>query len=194
MNKPHRILNHIRMFRNQRLRAVVLLVLLGGSTIAIAQSAKVTVAPVPLLGSPSWSNNQFRVSIATTLGVNYTLEYKTSVTSTQWTNASSVSGNGTVQVLTDSAAAIPRLRIHGGYTGFGCSRVCSLHLEPRATFTTTQGTSYESPKADRLRGAVGGTADKPGSGASAGHINQRSFGRTQHESELWPGPTAVQTR
>jgi hypothetical protein len=63
-------------------------------------------APVlpPLLLNPSLQGTVFSVSLQTTIGKHYVLQYKTSLSSTTWTLLAPVAGNGALQVLTDPNA------------------------------------------------------------------------------------------
>jgi hypothetical protein len=99
----------MRIHKNRRVPAAILLVLLAGSRIATAQAARLTVVAPPLLINPSWSNNQFTVSIAAAPGSVCTLEYTTSLTSAQWQTAvSNILVTAPPQVVTDNAATDPQ--------------------------------------------------------------------------------------
>ena len=78
----------------------------GNAGIARLQNF-IPISPPQLL-NPFFSNNVFRVSVATFAGKNYTLEYKNAFTDATWTALPSVGGDGTVKTLTDSSATVPR--------------------------------------------------------------------------------------
>lgn len=62
----------------------------------------VATEPTPFtLLNPARNGNTFSVSFASESGVTYTLQYKNSVTDSLWQDSSSVSGDGTVKILTD---------------------------------------------------------------------------------------------
>ncbi len=62
----------------------------------------------PVLSNPSRKGNLFSVVVQTFSGLNYSLEYIDSVTSSNWTGLPSVPGNGTFQTLTDPNATADR--------------------------------------------------------------------------------------
>jgi hypothetical protein len=62
--------------------------------------------PTPLLLSkPHWQNGVFTVSVPTTAGKTYGLQYKTALTDGTWTALPSVPGNGSIMTLTDTTAS-----------------------------------------------------------------------------------------
>ena len=66
------------------------------------------VPPTPLITSPTRSGTQFSVQVAMSNGFTYYLEFKTSLSITNWSVATSVAGNGAVQTLTDTGATDPQ--------------------------------------------------------------------------------------
>lgn len=62
--------------------------------------------PAPWLFNPQKFSNQFVVSVATENGKNYSLQYKDSVSATNWTSLSPVAGNGTVKTFTNSNPSV----------------------------------------------------------------------------------------
>lgn len=58
----------------------------------------------PQLFSPGLTGNTFAVSLATSRGKNYFLEFKNSLTEVIWTALPPVAGDGSVRMLTDSTA------------------------------------------------------------------------------------------
>src|ERR1043166_9113101 len=66
-----------------------------------------TVSP-PRLINPNFSNAVFRVSVPTYSGKTYILQYKNAPSDATWTSLPGVSGDGSVKVLTDSTATVPR--------------------------------------------------------------------------------------
>ena len=69
----------------------------------VIRAAPVVAVP-PEIESPTLVGTTFSVSVATQFGLDYFLEYRNSFTDAAWTTVQSVSGNGTLVVLTDSAA------------------------------------------------------------------------------------------
>jgi hypothetical protein len=61
------------------------------------------VGTAPHLFSPVLLGGQFSVSLLTQVGVNYRLEYVTSLGSTNWIPVTNLSGSGGVQVIVDSS-------------------------------------------------------------------------------------------
>jgi hypothetical protein len=61
--------------------------------------------PVPRLMNPARKGGQFSVLVQTLNRMSYTLEYKDSLSSTNWTALSTNAGNGALSVLTDPGAA-----------------------------------------------------------------------------------------
>jgi hypothetical protein len=61
-------------------------------------------SPGVALSAASWSNGVFRVSVPTTAGKAYSLQYATSLPLTNWISLAPVSGNGNILVLSDSKA------------------------------------------------------------------------------------------
>jgi len=74
----------------------------------IARLQNVINVPPPQLVNPSFSNNAFRMSVASVAGKSYTLEFKNSLTDSTWTGLPAVPGDGTVKTLVDSSATVPR--------------------------------------------------------------------------------------
>jgi hypothetical protein len=79
---------------------VVALATAGNSSLASFGLPK----SVPL-GSPGYTSNGFSVSLPTEWSRVYALEYKTSLTDSQWTALPLVAGNGSSRTLTDPTAA-----------------------------------------------------------------------------------------
>ena len=61
-------------------------------------------APVPVLHAPQQASKSFFVQVATTSGFTYFLDYKTNLAAPTWNIASKISGDGTIQALTDNMA------------------------------------------------------------------------------------------
>jgi uncharacterized delta-60 repeat protein len=79
----------------------------GVSRRGIARLHGDPVFPAPTLFNPLNSNNVFRVSVATTAGKSYVLEFKNLLGDPTWTPLAPVAGDGTVKILTDSSASAP---------------------------------------------------------------------------------------
>ena len=62
---------------------------------------------VPLAG-PRWSAGQFSASTQTSCGRVYALEYKNTLTATNWLALPLVAGNGEVQIIRDGGAVAPQ--------------------------------------------------------------------------------------
>lgn len=62
----------------------------------------------PLLFNPSFHANAFKLSVPTSMGKTYQLEFKNSLADLAWTPLPQVSGTGQMLVLTDGAATNPR--------------------------------------------------------------------------------------
>jgi hypothetical protein len=62
----------------------------------------------PRVAVLGWSNNTVRVSVATTSGKSYGLEYKDSLSEAEWTRLPTVPGTGSQLILTDPAAPGPQ--------------------------------------------------------------------------------------
>ncbi len=60
----------------------------------------------PVLTSARKTNSTFSASVATISGKNYTLQYKNTLSQTNWTSLTPVSGDGTLKTLTDSTATV----------------------------------------------------------------------------------------
>jgi hypothetical protein len=58
--------------------------------------------------NPLLSNGVFSVSVDTLSGQNYFLEFKNSLTDTNWTALPPVSGDGTLKTLSDLSATSPQ--------------------------------------------------------------------------------------
>ena len=76
----------------------------GSSRGGIARLNGTTTVARPQLVNPLLSNGWFRVSVATATGMNYTLQFKTSLTGTNWTSLPVLAGNGNVMILSDPSA------------------------------------------------------------------------------------------
>jgi len=57
--------------------------------------------PVPQLLNPAWQSNRFSAQVQTLSPKNYALEYKDSLSATNWTSLSTNAGNGALKVLTN---------------------------------------------------------------------------------------------
>ena len=64
-------------------------------------------APVLRLLSPAWKQNRFSAIVQTLNRKNYALEFRDSLSPTNWTLLPGVAGNGALRVLTNSTAAVP---------------------------------------------------------------------------------------
>ena len=58
-----------------------------------------------LLANPTWDSNGFRVFVPTQSGRVYRLEYKNSLTDSEWIGLSLVVGNGGIRILSDPTAS-----------------------------------------------------------------------------------------
>jgi hypothetical protein len=67
---------------------------------------------VPRLFKPAWNGNQFSALIQTFSPRTYILEFKSSLTATNWTAFPGVPGNGTLKVLKDTNATVPQRFYH----------------------------------------------------------------------------------
>jgi uncharacterized delta-60 repeat protein len=65
--------------------------------------ARFTSTATLMLFNPKRLSDRFEVSVATQAGKNYSLQYKASMATTNWTALSPVAGDGTVKTLTDSS-------------------------------------------------------------------------------------------
>jgi alpha-tubulin suppressor-like RCC1 family protein len=81
--------------------------LAAGQQFSLALVGGAASAPGFILSNPLRAGRSFSVSVPTLSGKNYSLEYKDSLTNADWTGLPSVSGDGTVKTLTDSAATVP---------------------------------------------------------------------------------------
>ena|SRR5208282_4658099 len=61
------------------------------------------IQPAPIIFAPAKTGNNFIVSIQTELGETYTLQYVDSLSTLNWQNLPSISGNGGVETVTNSA-------------------------------------------------------------------------------------------
>ncbi len=61
--------------------------------------------PVPQLLNAAWQSNRFSAQVQTLSPKNYALEYKDSMSATNWTGLSTNAGNGALKVLTDPGTA-----------------------------------------------------------------------------------------
>jgi hypothetical protein len=78
----------------------------GAATSAPPALLRVLVPPTG--GTPGLSAGQFSLSVDTIAGLTYTLEYKNNLNEANWTSVTpSVTGDGTRQVLRDTAATGP---------------------------------------------------------------------------------------
>ena len=64
--------------------------------------------PVLRLLNPAWKPNQFSATVQTLNRKSYALEFRDSLSPTNWTLLPGVPGNGALRVLTNSTAAAPR--------------------------------------------------------------------------------------
>jgi uncharacterized delta-60 repeat protein len=67
--------------------------------------ARLLPSAAPELVAPAFNSNVFSVSLLTSSNKMYTLQYATSLTTTAWNQAASISGNGATEVLVDTNAA-----------------------------------------------------------------------------------------
>lgn len=79
-------------------------------TIANGWSLRFSVptAPAPMLLPPTVSGGQIILRIPTVVGVSYTVEFKTALTDPAWATLQTITGDGTLQTVTDSAQASPQ--------------------------------------------------------------------------------------
>ena len=88
-----------------------------GSTIAqplaaVPSSARFSIqggfwiTPAPILFAPTKVGTNFTVSIQTELGGTYTVQYVNSLSALNWQNLTSVTGNGSVMTVTNSAFGV----------------------------------------------------------------------------------------
>lgn len=63
------------------------------------------ILPFPELIAPTRSGNRFSMLMQTLSRNNYALDYKDSLTATNWTALSTNAGNGALRILTDATAA-----------------------------------------------------------------------------------------
>ena len=66
------------------------------------------VTPSPIIFAPTKIGSNFMVSIQTEPGKNYTVQYVDSVSTLNWQNLPSISGDGTVKTVTNSAPNVPQ--------------------------------------------------------------------------------------
>ncbi len=62
---------------------------------------------LPKILRPIWQENQFQILVLTLPGKYYALEYKNSLSLTNWSSGPAVRGNGGLQFLTDPSATAP---------------------------------------------------------------------------------------
>lgn len=65
-------------------------------------------APRPTIVAPQRSGNIFSAQVGTVSGFTYYLEYKDTLSSAYWSNASQVAGDGTAKSLSDTGASVPQ--------------------------------------------------------------------------------------
>lgn len=68
--------------------------------------ARLNTFSPPVLFNPKRFSNRFEVSVATQSGKNYTLQYRDSLTVTNWTSLPAIPGDGLVKVLTNSNPSV----------------------------------------------------------------------------------------
>ena len=68
--------------------------------------ARLNTFPAPILFNPKRFPNRFEVSVATQNGKNYSLQYRDSISTTNWTPLPSIPGDGTIKTLTNSSPPI----------------------------------------------------------------------------------------
>ena len=66
------------------------------------------ITPSPIIFAPTKIGSNFMVSIQTESGKNYTVQYVDSVSTLNWQNLPSISGDGTVKTVTKSAPNTPQ--------------------------------------------------------------------------------------
>ena len=66
------------------------------------------ITPSPIIFAPTKIGSNFMVSIQTEPGKNYTVQYVDSVSTLNWQNLPSISGDGTVKTVTNSAPNVPQ--------------------------------------------------------------------------------------
>jgi alpha-tubulin suppressor-like RCC1 family protein len=71
--------------------------------------AGTTIVLIPVtLTNPTWSSNNFSVTIQSQNGFSYTLQYTTNLAPDHWTVAQSNNGTGGILTLTDTSAGDPQ--------------------------------------------------------------------------------------
>ena len=80
----------------------------AGQTFSLALVNNGSASPILTANNPAYNSGTFSVSVATTAGKSYRLEFKDSLTDTNWTPLSSTPGDGTLKTLTDPSATVPR--------------------------------------------------------------------------------------
>jgi hypothetical protein len=76
----------------------------AGLEVSLALVAVPSISPVLAAYNPAYASGTFSVSVPTTSGKSYRLEYIDSLTDTNWTPLGSTSGDGTAKILTDPSA------------------------------------------------------------------------------------------
>lgn len=82
-------------------------ILFGGGSYTVDGISRAGIArlnPGPTLMTPQRTGNTYNTSIATVSGATYVLQYKTSLSTPSWIDASTIVGDGTVQTLSDGTA------------------------------------------------------------------------------------------
>jgi hypothetical protein len=63
---------------------------------------------VPKLINPTAEGNEFRLAASTLIGKTYRLEYKNSLSESNWTPLSAIDGDGRLKTLLDQTATVPQ--------------------------------------------------------------------------------------
>jgi uncharacterized delta-60 repeat protein len=79
----------------------------GTSRRGIARLHGDAVLSPPQLLFPTWSNQVFRVWTPTLNGKSYVLQFKNSLSDSNWTSLPAVAGDGSLKILTDLSATVP---------------------------------------------------------------------------------------
>ena len=66
------------------------------------------ITPAPVIFAPTKTGNNFILSFQTEPGKNYTAQYVDSLSALNWQSLPSISGDGTVKTVTNSAPGIPQ--------------------------------------------------------------------------------------
>jgi uncharacterized delta-60 repeat protein len=82
-------------------------ILFGGGFYNVDGISRAGIArlnPGPTIMSPQFTGNSYSISVATVQDANYALQFKSSISQANWSNAVSTVGDGTIQTLSDPNA------------------------------------------------------------------------------------------